>query len=190
MTLPFSFWPSTKQCSRKLKSATFTFHREMRPTLSERRVLLAPNDPRYWIVERNWQERDKTRLQIEALPLINGPKAFIRGWCAKRLKHALKEALKEKGYDEYGRPLKIDAGVAPSTLRPLRGCAELRASPEVLQMRFTDVVEEQRSVVDDICRLCKLKEQSPSSAVPSPGTRGSWRSSKQEGSSTVPQGQG
>lgn len=176
--------------TRKLKSATFTFHRDMRPTLSERRVLLVPNEPRHFIVERNWTERDKTHLQIEALPLTTGPKAFIRGWCAKRLKLALKQALREKGYDEHGKPLKIDTGEESSTLQPLRGCAELRAWPEVLQMRFADLVEEQRTVVEDLCRLCKSLENRQSPAVLGPVARRSRTFSEQGGSSTAQQSHG
>lgn len=108
-------------------------------------------------------------MWLDIHPPTNVPKAFIRGWCVRRVKNAFKEVLKERGFDGHGRPLRSDAE-PQEQLPQLHGTAEFQTKSRVIHMRRNDILEELRPLVDEIHR-CSVGRGQPlpfSSTFPRP----------------------
>ena len=92
-----------------------------------------------------------------------GKPAVVRHWSSRRMRHAILEALKEKGFDEAG---KKPAG------ENLTGILDLVTLPGIVKARFEEVKMEAGMVIEHVVSLCRRQ------AVAKEGTglnRGKWQ---------------
>ena len=145
--------------TRSLQCAGFRLLSWVQPLLHERTYTRNRTHPRHWLAMRRWEERDKTVMWLEINPPTNVPKAFIRGWCVRRVRNAFREVLRERGFDGHGRPLKSDAE-PQAHLPQLHGTAEFQTKAKIIHMRRNEILEELRPLVDDIHR-CSVGQGQP-----------------------------
>ncbi len=72
----------------------------------------------------------------------------MRRWSARRLRNAILEALKDRGFDEEGKRL-IGGN--------LTGTLEVLALQGIVEAKFEAVKKEAGSVVDHVVELCRRK---------------------------------
>jgi hypothetical protein len=78
-------------------------------------------------------------------------KRVVRSWCARRLRNAFREALRDRGFDEDGRLLVLDSsGNIIDRKKRLKGTLELRMRNPLVDAKYVDVVEQAGRIVDEL----------------------------------------
>ncbi|OAX78256.1 hypothetical protein ACJ72_07439 [Emergomyces africanus] len=131
---------------------------------NDRNVNLYAVRPR---IEHTWATREKGNLWWSASTHgdIKSEKSVIRSWCARRVRTAFRDALKDRGYDKTGRRIpdadigrqawQRDAKPQPppppsSQLEVLKGSLEIKFRLAVKAAKYSDLVREAGTVVESI----------------------------------------
>ena len=77
---------------------------------------------------------------------MTGVKVVVRRWSSRRLRHAIREALKERGFDEDGKSL---------VGGDLTGTLEVDTREGIVKARFEDVKREAGLAIDYVEKLCR-----------------------------------
>jgi hypothetical protein len=78
-------------------------------------------------------------------------KRVVRSWCARRLRNAFRDALRDRGFDEDGRLLVLDSnGNIIDKKNRLKGTLELRMRNRLVEAKYVDVVEQAGRIVDEL----------------------------------------
>ena len=85
-------------------------------------------------------------------------KAVIRKWCKKRVRVALNEALKEKGYDWEGRRIGGKGGTG------LKGSLRLIISHFVLDRSWPEIQQDAKKLVHNLCKRSEQDKRALSSS--------------------------
>ncbi|KAL2368016.1 hypothetical protein BDBG_06891 [Blastomyces gilchristii SLH14081] len=116
-------------------------------------------------IDYMWATRDKRQLwwSASAQSDIASEKSVIRSWCARRVRTAFRDALRERGYDKTGRRIpdieqreqqkpqpRQQAGQPPSRLEALEGTLEIHFRLAVKAAKYTDIVREAGVVIERI----------------------------------------
>ncbi|PGH34109.1 hypothetical protein GX50_03072 [[Emmonsia] crescens] len=123
-------------------------------------------------IEYMWATREKGNLWWSASTHgdITSEKSVIRSWCARRVRTAFRDALKERGYDKTGRRIpdieqqeqeqqQQQDGKSLSQLEVLKGTLEIHFRLAVKAAKYTDLVREAGVIVERIeAYLKKLGE--------------------------------
>ncbi|KAG5293183.1 hypothetical protein I7I50_03505 [Histoplasma capsulatum G186AR] len=111
-------------------------------------------------IEYMWAMREKGCLWWSASTHgdITSERSVIRSWCARRVRTAFRDALKERGYDKTGRRIQaikqheqqIQDGRPLSQLEALKGTLEINFRLAVKAAEYTDIVREAGILIDGI----------------------------------------
>ncbi|PGH02746.1 hypothetical protein GX51_04480 [Blastomyces parvus] len=140
-----------------------------------------------------WATREKGQLWWSVLPAsdVAAERSVVRSWCARRMRNAFRDALRERGYDKTGRRIpdieqreqqkpqqSRQAALPLSRLEALEGTLEIHFRLAVKTAKYTDIVREAGDVVERIeshLQRARGKEgdaKKPSNARRRPGTDG------------------
>ncbi|OJD24993.1 hypothetical protein ACJ73_03639 [Blastomyces percursus] len=116
-------------------------------------------------IDYMWATREKGQLwwSASAQSDIASERSVIRSWCARRVRTAFRDALRERGYDKTGRRIpdteqrerqkpqqRRQAGQPPSRLEALEGTLEIHFRLAVKAAKYTDIVREAGAVIEMI----------------------------------------
>ncbi|KLJ11894.1 hypothetical protein EMPG_12947 [Blastomyces silverae] len=116
-------------------------------------------------IDYMWATREKGQLWWSTCTQsdIASERSVIRSWCARRVRNAFRDALKERGYDKTGRRIpdiehreqqkphqRRQAGQPPSRLEALEGTLEIHFRLAVKAAKYTDIVREAGVVIERI----------------------------------------
>ena len=91
--------------------------------------------------------RCQTGLWWRVSPNFMGSrKVVVRRWCARRMRHAIREALKERRFDEQGMAL---AG------KNLKGTLEVHTLDSIVKAGFEEVKGEAAMMVEHVAKVCQ-----------------------------------
>lgn len=105
-----------------------------------------------------YANRDKStlwwRVSIHHLPL----KRVVRSWCARRVRRAFREALRERGYDHEGRRIpqdKQNSQLESSAEVGLNGSAEIMVHQQSIKQNYASVQQECLILVDTLVHMTR-----------------------------------
>lgn len=103
------------------------------------------------LVRRKWDERDRSAL----LQWVHGPMSFdshvvVRHHHARRVRHALFDALKAKGLDQRGKPLDDKGKAQKDAVSPINGSLDIRVRPGTATATNPELQRELHKAVDRI----------------------------------------
>ncbi|KAF2454734.1 hypothetical protein BDY21DRAFT_352588 [Lineolata rhizophorae] len=146
---------------RGLRGFTPLYNRHHQVGLFGERSLFDPFDPQHLLVQKKLRDRDRNALWWQThCGLGVSPKAVVRVWCARRLRHAFREALDDRGLDWLARPKGPkgdDGGMQQDKKKPkaaILGYLRLKGKETLITMKYDTIKEECRLTVDEL-----LKEQ-------------------------------
>ncbi|KAL1952556.1 hypothetical protein VTO42DRAFT_4814 [Malbranchea cinnamomea] len=98
---------------------------------------------------------------------LTNHKRVIRSWCARRLRHAFRQALKQRGFDKDGKLLMFDVeGNVTEKKKGLVGTLDIRMNVELLTAKYADIVQQAGLLVDHLryqqLRPAKKRTKQPS----------------------------
>jgi hypothetical protein len=102
-------------------------------------------NPKTAQVRQRWENRDRNSLWwFVFCSNEHYPKAVFRVHQKRRLRQAFKNALKEKGWDEEGRPITSAAKLE----RTIKGSVHLAVNPGLSTVKFDDLQNQCSALID------------------------------------------
>jgi hypothetical protein len=86
-------------------------------------------------------------------------KRVLRSWCARRVRIAFREALKQHGFDNEGRrPVLDPQGRVLRKETGLQGSLEIKLDCSLIQEKFDEILRQAGCVISALARLSATKK--------------------------------
>jgi hypothetical protein len=142
-----------------------------------------PSHPLHETQKRRQAERKKEGLWWHATTGVDLSKSsVVRAWARRRLRNAIKEELKQRGYDEAGKFVNLKAVqdnlglmnvVRAGKTLDLRGSLRLHVQSALIPAKYADVCAETGHVIEAMVQAIK-NDASGYAPARRPTTRPSW----------------
>jgi hypothetical protein len=144
--------PKEHGISGSCKAFSWTFNRTHTMFLNTMGIMHRPLHPMRDLLEKRWNEADKTGLWIYVYSSTKvNRKAFIRAHHSRRIRFAIFDALKEIGLDKEGRqPLATGSEGLMSDIKPIVGSLSIYPKELVLMADYQDLVIAGRQLLSKI----------------------------------------
>ena len=122
------------------------------PPVASRYIDMMSYHPAVPKIEHIYKHREKGTLWWNISPAkMVGHKKVIRSWCSRRVRHAFRDALRERGFDRDGKVNVLnESGDVVGKEKGLQGTLDIRMNATLFEAKYADIEEQAGLLVDHL----------------------------------------